>query len=478
MSVDASAQNSRRELRLRFQEPPSFRILSWTLFIGVSGLLAGLLVWSGEPLESGVGELLLWSLAVAAASLIQLSSRSGPSLSMDLPILLGAGFVHGPVFAGLLGVLGAFDLRELRREISVSRAVLNRAQIALSAMTAALVFEGLGGELGNWPSAAFVAVVALIADSLANHTIVALATSVLRKEALGRVLSKMYLGSPASFIGLYGCFGFLGLLLAETYVRVGILSVVAFVAPIVLSRHVFLEWRRLNEARRSLRAKSDALQRVDERIAEERRDERARIASSLHDDVLQCLYNVTIRTHVIREDLRLGRLLDLDDDVPALLEASERAVEELRDVIHDLRKSAVGQAGLVETLGLLVSHLRDESGVNIVPDLDSSVRADASTELLVYQIAREGLTNATKHAAPTTIWIKVGGTAESLSLVVVDDGVGFDPEAAADDRHFGLELMRERAAMLGGSLTISSHIGIGTTLTLEVSLGGRRRSRA
>jgi signal transduction histidine kinase len=398
--------------------------------------------------------------------------ESGPSLFMDLPILLGAGLVYGPIFAGLVGLLGAFDLRELRREISLSRAVLNRAQVALSAMLAASVFAALGGELGTWPLAVFAAIGALAADCVANHTIVALATSLLRREPFADVLGKMYLGAPMSFIAIYACFGFLGLLLAETYIRLGIIGVAAFVAPVILARQVFFEWRHLNEARSSLRAKSDALRRVDERIADERRDERARIAASLHDDVLQCLYNVTIRTHVIKEDLRLGRLLDLDDDVPPLLDASERAVEELRDVIRDLRKSAVGHAGLIETLGLLLSHLRDESGVTIVPDLDGSLKSDASTELLIYQIAREALTNAVKHASPTTIWITLRQLGGSVSMSVVDDGIGFDTASLRDERHFGLELMKERATMVGGQLSVVSHRGSGTTVSLVIEASG------
>jgi signal transduction histidine kinase len=391
---------------------------------------------------------------------------------MDLPILLGVGLVYGPIFAGLVGLLGAFDLRELRREISLSRAVLNRAQVALSAMLAASVFAALGGELGTWPLAVFAAIGALAADCVANHTIVALATSLLRREPFTDVLGKMYLGAPMSFIAIYACFGFLGLLLAETYIRLGILGVGAFVAPVILARQVFNEWRNLNEARSSLRAKSAALRLVDERIADERRDERVRIAASLHDEVLQCLYNVTIRTHVIKEDLRLGRLLDLDDDVPPLLDASERAVEELRDVIRDLRKSAVGHAGLIETLGLLLSHLRDESGVTIVPDLDESLTSDASTELLIYQIAREALTNAVKHASPTTIWITLRQLGGSVSMAVVDDGIGFDTASFRDDRHFGLELMKERASMLGGELLVSSHRGSGTTVSLVIEASG------
>jgi signal transduction histidine kinase len=450
------------------QEPLSFRVLGWTLLTGVVAVLAVLLVVTPQRSTWGPSDVVAWALLVVAASLIPLNSDSGPTISMDLPVLLGAGFVHGPAFAGLIGLIGSFDIRELRREISWSRAALNRGQVALSAMVAAAVFVGLGGRLGSWPMAVIAAIVALAADCLANHTTVALATSLLRGQSISDVLTGMYLGAPLSFIAIYACFGFLGLLLAETHARLGIVGVVAFVAPVVLARQVFLEWRRLNEAKSSLRAKSDALREVDERIAEERRDERARIAASLHDDVLQCLYNVTIRTHVIREDLRLGRLLDLDDDVPALLDASERAVEELREVIHDLRKSAVGHAGLVETLGLLLAHLRDESNIDIVPNLDASLRADASTELLIYQIAREALTNSIKHASPTSIWVSLRVEGHSIALSVIDDGSGFDPQGERDDRHYGLALMKERAEMLNGSLRVSSQPGRGTTISLEV----------
>ena len=101
-------------------------------------------------------------------------------------------------------------------------------------------------------------------------------------------------------------------------------------------------------------------------------DERARIAAALHDEVLQDLYNVTIRAQVLRQDLLTGRLLDLEDDLPAVIQASEAAVEDLREVIHGLRSAAVGHAGLIETLGLFARHVEDESRLQVVLSLDSS----------------------------------------------------------------------------------------------------------
>jgi two-component system nitrate/nitrite sensor histidine kinase NarQ len=108
----------------------------------------------------------------------------------------------------------------------------------------------------------------------------------------------------------------------------------------------------------------------------------------------------------------------------------------------------------------------------IVPSLERSLKTDASTELLVYQIAREAMTNSIKHASPRTIWITLSDSDGSILLSVTDDGVGFDTSRAPDDRHFGIELMKERAAMLDGHLEITSQPGVGTTVSLRAAHGG------
>ncbi len=472
MSVTATSHGTRNSGSLGI-EPLRFRLLSLGLFSSVLLILGLTSIRGGQSLPASVGEVILWVALAGSASLVPLTSKSGPSLVMDLPILLGAGFVFGPLFAGLLGLVGCIDIRELRREVSVSRALLNRAQISLSVMAAALVFHGLGGQLGVWPWAALVGLLALSADCAVNYTLVALATSLMSNRPARSVLPEMSLGSAETFVLAYVCFGFLGVLLAETYARLGFVGVAGFVAPIILARQGFVHWRRLDEAQESIQAKNDALRSVDERIADERRDERARIAAALHDDVLQCLYNVTVRTQIIKEDLRWGRLLDLDDDVPALLQASEAAVEELRDVIGDLRRSTIGHAGLVDTLTLLVEHLRSESGIQFVAELDATVRAEPSTELVVYQVAREALTNILKHSGARTVWVSLSCVDGWVVLAVEDDGSGFDiqgGEKSKTPRHFGLHLMRERAASCGGSFDLRSSPGAGTTINLRVPL--------
>ncbi len=258
MSVTATTQGERSSGSIGM-EPIGFRLLSWALFLGVLLILGVASTLGGQSLPTTVSELFLWTALVGAASLMPLTSQAGPALVMDLPILLGAGFVFGPVFAGLVGLIGCVDIRELRREVSISRALLNRAQISLSVMAAALVFQGLRGHLGVWPWAAFAGLLALVADCAVNYTLVAIATSLMSKRPVRNVLREMSLGSVWTFILAYVCFGFLGVLLAETYARLGFAGVAGFVAPIILARQGFVHWRRLDEAQESIQAKNDAL---------------------------------------------------------------------------------------------------------------------------------------------------------------------------------------------------------------------------
>jgi len=281
----------------------------------------------------------------------------------------------------------------------------------------------------------------------------------------------MRIGNARRFALTYSAFGLSSLLIAEVYDAIGFLGVGAFIASLLLAREAFRQTWRASTIERDLAARRDALRKVDERIAEEREDERARIAEALHDDVLQSLFDVTIRAHVVRECYRSGRLLDLETEVPSLIAASDRAANELREVIFGLRRSRIGHAGLIDTLGLLVAHLRDESGIVFVPDLDTALRGSAELELLIYQVAREALFNAVKHASASTVWISLHRVGGRIELEVIDNGVGFDADDLRNDKHFGLALMEERVSMAGGVIDISSQRASGVRVSASFPAG-------
>jgi signal transduction histidine kinase len=385
--------------------------------------------------------------------LLPVATGDGPRLDMDLPILLATAFVFGPVPAGLVAFVGLFDPREFKRELSITCALYNRSQKALSVMAAALVFEIVDGHVGAWPRAMIVALFALLVDCVVNYSMITLASVLLRRAPPRLVLSQMKFGRVSVFVLAYGCLGLLSLILAETYVKLGALALISFPIPIILARQAFSHGFGLDAAKQAMHRTDQAFEQASRRIGEERRDERSRIASSLHDDVLQSLYNVTIHAQVIREDLRAGRLLALDDDVPALLRASDDASAGLRDVIKDLRQSPLGRRGLIDTLSLLLNHLHDESGMSIVRNL-RTVDASPAVQLVAYQVAKEAVVNAIKHASASTIYVAIEPDADRVLLTVEDDGIGLGSIEVESGLHFGLQLMRERVQSVGGTLAL------------------------
>jgi signal transduction histidine kinase len=467
MSVAADHSQYSQSARFVRGETLQFKLFAFAIILLNSTLLILAAIEFPGALPSSPAEFLVWMVLVAVAGVVPLRSGRGPALAMDLPLLLAAAFSFGPWASGLIALLGAADVREFRREISLLRALWNRSQTSLSVMSASVVFWFAGG-LGDWPRTPMAALLALAADASINYVIVAHGTALRTGLTFRASLRAMTIGSPSMFVLTYACFGFLGVLIAEAYAAFGVLGLLASFAPVVLGRQAFEHRSRLDSAEKSLAESSTALRRVDERIAAEKRDERARIAAALHDEVLQDLYNVTIRAQVLRQDLISGRLLELEEDLPPVIRASEAAVEDLREVIHGLRTAAIGHAGLIETLSLFARHLEEDSGIQVVQSLDPAVRLTPELELIAYQIAREALTNAARHSSARTIWLSLEAMESGWELVVEDDGCGFEPETSARPLHFGLQLMRERAESIGATLEFRASPGSGTVVRLQI----------
>lgn len=214
--------------------------------------------------------------------------------------------------------------------------------------------------------------------------------------------------------------------------------------------------------------KTRALAHVTKRTVDERKDERLSIASGLHDEVLPPLFKVHLLGNVIRDDLASGRLLSLEEDVPDLLDAVSKAMAAGRDLIRQLRYSTLGSSGLSQTLQLLVRQLEQESLARVHVDVVESVGGTPLTELLTYQVAREALRNAIRHANCRNVWLGVVRDGDLIRLIVTDDGDGFDPMTVDSRHHFGIQLMRERVELAGGVLQIDSMPSRGTSVVARL----------
>ena len=201
--------------------------------------------------------------------------------------------------------------------------------------------------------------------------------------------------------------------------------------------------------------------------------ERNRLAREIHDTLAQSLL-VTIRelaatrTLLPRDPARAAESLHRAETV------ARGALEEARRSVRGLRPAALDGGSLVAALCGEVAAFAEETG--IAATFTSLSEAGEATFILseavedgLYGIAREALTNIRKHADATTVSLALSGTADSLTLMIRDDGGGFVAVASGDRAgHFGLTGMRERARLLGGELALSSIPGAGTTVTVTV----------
>jgi signal transduction histidine kinase len=330
-------------------------------------------------------------------------------------------------------------------------------------MAGSLVFLLLGGELGAWPESLVAGLLALATDISLNYLFVGLMTSVRSGVSVADALAPLQLGPTRLFAGMYLAYGLMSVLLAEATAAMGLRGFVAFLVPLTLAKGVFEQSRQVLQLRRDSDRQSMALRLATDALAKERQDERRVLAGELHDEVLPPLFKVHLMGQVLRQDLSSGRLLNLDDDLPELLNATEMAQSAIRDVVRGLRSAKIGPGGLAASLRLVAERLESVGAPRFKLEI-SLVTGSEASELLCYQLAREAMSNAAKHSRASLIVVTLIEAGDCLELTVADDGVGFDPDTVDSLNHFGLSLIAERVKAARGTVELRSRLGVGTTV--------------
>jgi signal transduction histidine kinase len=211
----------------------------------------------------------------------------------------------------------------------------------------------------------------------------------------------------------------------------------------------------------SERVSRDAVRRV----VEAQELERARLARELHDETGQALTSILLGLK------SLENRVDSNEGHTAVTELRELVVSTLQDVRRlavELRPAALDDFGLVPAIERLRDTVEEQGGISV--DVQSPLadeRLPPETETALYRIVQEALVNVLKHAAASRVTVRLSRSGKTVSLVVQDDGRGFDPGGVRDGG-LGLVGMRERVALLGGRLTVESSEGGGTLLRVEV----------
>jgi len=218
----------------------------------------------------------------------------------------------------------------------------------------------------------------------------------------------------------------------------------------------------------------DTLQIFSRQLIEAQEDERRRIARELHDQIGQILTAVKMNLHTVQ---RFKLVSEAGSYLKDNIEAVDEALRLVRDLSIELRPAILDDLGLATALGWYVDRYTKRTGLNvdIVIELpDPNERFSRDLETACFRIAQEALTNVVRHATASNVTLHLTKTAKTLTLVVKDNGVGFDlkslrrrsPRVAT----LGLVSMQERAHAAGGTLEIESTPSRGTRIRFTVPL--------
>jgi two-component system, NarL family, sensor histidine kinase DevS len=193
--------------------------------------------------------------------------------------------------------------------------------------------------------------------------------------------------------------------------------------------------------------------------------DRERIAKELHDGAIQALFAVGMG---LQGTAMLARDPELAGRIEGAVDELDRVIRDLRNYIFGLRPGILADRQLDQALRRLAEEFQQRTGVVAVAEIDPDAAALlASSAGDVVQLAREALSNVSRHAAAATCRISLRRDGGEVVLEIDDDGRGFEPDRVAGTGH-GLGNLRERAAALGGHAGISSIPGQGTTVTVTI----------
>jgi len=247
-------------------------------------------------------------------------------------------------------------------------------------------------------------------------------------------------------------------------------AVTALLAQATLIVGLIIQRTRRRRAEQQVRRSEAALHTSYERIRDlgsrlliAQEEERSRIARELHDDISQQLTVLTI-------DLKLLGQSGQGQTEAAAAEALKRAVDigtSVHDLSHRLHPARLRVLGLVEAVNGLTRELSHPGAT--ITFVHQGVPPTLAPELTLclFRIVQEALQNALKHGKARHVSVDLTGASDGIDLTIVDDGVGFDVDAAWR-KGLGLISVKERVEAIGGTFTLRSSPGAGTRLAVRV----------
>lgn len=217
-----------------------------------------------------------------------------------------------------------------------------------------------------------------------------------------------------------------------------------------------------------MQASATRMRFLSRRLLDAQETERLNIARELHDEAGQALASLRIGLQLLERELAEGGSVAVR--IAELVQRTDAVIEGLHRLAADLRPASLDFVGLEAALRQYSQSAGAKFGLDVRFKARGLgvVRLSKKVETALYRVVQEALTNIVRHAHATRVDILLERRGDRLTLMVEDDGVGFQPAQIQAGKSFGLLGIRERAEALAGTLTVESSPGAGTTIVVEV----------
>lgn len=211
-------------------------------------------------------------------------------------------------------------------------------------------------------------------------------------------------------------------------------------------------------------------------ILEAQEMERKRIARDLHDSTVQSLTNIIHKTEYC------SKMIDKDAvkvklELVSMMENIRASIDDMRQIIYDLRPMSIDDLGLVPTIQRFVEENKEEHA-----DMKFQIRVTSESDeidlpsvvtLTIFRIIQEACNNIFKYSKAKNVSIVISYWEDEIEVTIEDDGIGFDKEQIGNSEDkkssgFGLSIMKERAQLLSGTFSIESSPGNGTKVSISI----------
>ncbi|MCA1040488.1 sensor histidine kinase [Bacillus infantis] len=235
----------------------------------------------------------------------------------------------------------------------------------------------------------------------------------------------------------------------------------------VVMNYLMSDLRQMGEVLEDAKQKQD----FGLKIIEAQEEERKRLSREIHDGPAQMMANVMMRSDLVERMYKERGPGEALNEIKSLKKMVRNALYEVRRIIYDLRPMALDDLGLVPTLKKYLQTIEEYHHHTKITfaNLGDDKRLPSKYEVALFRLIQESVQNALKHAEAKEINVKLEITSSKVTVVVKDDGKGFDIKQKKQES-FGIMGMNERVELLDGQLSIDSKINKGTLVIIQVPL--------